>query len=286
MEAMAEPLELSVGTAVLSNFADGERQVAVRDKLAGETAVLVMSTGPPVDSNWICLALFCDACRRAGASRIVVVMPYMGYARGDRVSHPGEPAAARLVADLLQLSGATHLVVLDWHNPALVGCFLIPVVEVSAVELLARRFRGCARDCTVVAPDAGAVKRASAFAAFLRLPLAIALKRRPAPDEPKVIAIAGELSGRDVIVVDDLVSTGKTLAQVVTALRDAGARAVDLAATHAVMCPGAEGRLRAVEPRRLVVTDSLAFVPSAPWPVLDVVPVAGLLAPAVDRLLG
>lgn len=286
VESLARALDVPMGSAVLGQFADGERHVEIRDRLVGETAVLVVATGPPVDSQLMTLALLSDACRRAGARRIVAVMPYMGYARGDRLSQTGQPVAGRLVLDFLQSAGMAALVVVDWHNPALAGFTSLPVVEVSAMELLASRFRdGDSDPRVVVAPDAGGIQRASRFAAFLRCPLAIALKCRMAPDEPKLLALYGDVQGRRAIIVDDMISTGKTVIEVAERLREAGAVGLAVAASHAVMASGAEARLRGAELGRVVVTNSLPFQPSSPWSGWECVELTPLLAPAIRRLV-
>lgn len=282
--AVAREADLPAGQATVTGFPDGEREVRFHDSLWGQSAVLVASTGPPVDSNTMALALMADAARRAGARRIVAVVPYMGYSRGERLAEGGVPIAARLVADLLQAAGVTHLVALDLHNPAIAGFFTIPVLEVSAIERFADALRS-GRDQVVVAPDAGAAKRVSRLASLLGRPMAVAAKTREAPDRPRILQVCGEVAARDVLLCDDMISTGGTLEQVVRALRAQGARTIDVVATHAVMSDAAEDRLRSLDLRRLLVTDSLPYRPHRPWPALEVVSVAQVLARAVSACL-
>lgn len=284
VRAIARLADLPVGEVTIGGFPDGEREVRFHDSLWGQAAVLLVSTGPPVDSQTMTVAFLADAARRAGARRIVAVVPYMGYARSDRLAEWGSPIGARVVADLWQAAGVTHLVALDLHNPASVGFFTIPVLEVSALELFADALRPAERQA-IVAPDAGAAKRVSRLAAMLGRPMAVAAKTRRGPESPRILQVCGAVAGEDVVVLDDMISTGGTLEQVVAALRAEGAGAVDVAATHAVMSAGAEERLRGLGLRRLIVTDSLPYAPSRPWPELAVLSVAPLLARAVTACL-
>lgn len=285
--AVARTLSIEPGNATVGAHADTERHVAIRDDLYGRTAILLVSTGPPVDANTLALALLADAARRAGARAVVAVTPYLGYARGDRIAEPGDPVACRVVADLLQASGVTHLIAVDLHNPAITGFFHIPVVEISAVPLLASAFpRGSGR--VVVAPDAGAIGRARRLAALLECPIAVAVKRRTAAGAPRILDLLGDVAGREALVVDDMVSTGETVREVVLAIRERGGIAIDLAATHAVMVGEAERTLRTLEAsglRRVVFTDTLAYQPTSPWPALSILSVAPLLAEAVATVV-
>lgn len=281
--ALADELGFPLGRATIGSFADGECEVRLEEDVAGRALYLVGSTGPPVDSTLMAMAQLVDAARRAAARSITAVIPYMGYSRSDHMADPGTPIASRLVADLLQASGLDRLVALDLHSPAIAGFYSIPVIEGSAVDLLAASFERSDRR-VIVAPDSGATKRAGRFAARLGAPVAVALKHRPAPDAPKVLQVWGEVAGREALIVDDMISTGGTIEQVALRLRAGGAAAIDLAATHAVMARGAEARLRALGIRRMVVTDSLPFQLDAAWPSLEIIGVAPLLAELIRRL--
>ncbi|MBO9538983.1 ribose-phosphate pyrophosphokinase [bacterium] len=286
VEALAPATGFERGRAELGGFTDGERMVRLGEELAGLPVVLVGATSPPVDSRVLTLAFMADAARRAGAVRIVAVVPYFGYARGERLAHPGAPIPCRVVADLLQGSGITDLVTLDLHSPAIAGFFTVPVVEASALGLLASRFAGAsARRTVVVSPDAGGIKRASHVASLLGVPLGVALKQRLAPDSPRVLQLFGDIEGKEALVVDDMVTTGGTIQQVTAQLRQHGASAIDVAAVHPVMAGEAEGLLRSLGIRRFVVSDSIPFTPT-PWPGFEVVSSAPVLAEALARCLG
>lgn len=284
--ALADRLGLPVGSATIGAFEDGERNVRIHDRLAGRTAILVGSTGPPVDASLVALALLADAARRAGARDIVAVVPYFGYARGERLAGPGAAVPCRVAADILAGAGVRHLVTVDLHSPAIAGFFTIQVEEVSAVPLLADRFRGDLAEGTVaVAPDAGAIKRVSVFAERLGIPMAIATKQRTGPDTPRLIQLWGDVAGMEALILDDMVTTGNTILQVAQALSERGARGLSVAATHAVMTPGAEARLRALGLRRFVTTDTLPYHPATDWPAWEAISLAPLLARAIARCL-
>lgn len=280
LDSLASRLGLPRGEPVLGSFADGERSVRIPEDLAGRPVVLVGSTGPPVDSNLMTMALLADAARRAGARTVLAVIPYLGYSRSERLAEPGAPIGARVVADLLQGAGVSQLVTLDLHSPAIAGFFTIPVFEETAGALLAARYPEAHPDThVVVSPDAGGIKGAGHFASLLGLPLAVAVKHRLAPDLPRVMHLWGEVSGRVAILRDDMITTGGTLEQVGRLLLDRNVQALEVVATHAVMTPGARERLRGLGIRRLITTDSLPH-PDADWEVL---PIASLLAPRIAR---
>lgn len=270
------------GSATIGSFLDGERQVRIHDDVAGAPVVLVGSTGAPVDSNLMTMALLADAARRAGAHPILAVIPYFGYARSDHMVERGMPLGARVAADLLVGAGVDALVTLDLHNPAIPGFFRIPCDALSAAKLLATGFETANPEThVVVSPDAGGIKRASLFASLLGVPLAVAVKHRPAPDTPQVLHLWGDVRDRIAIIFDDMVSTGRTIETVGRLLSERRVRAIEVAATHAVMAPGAWNRLQAMGIARLVTTDSIPQ-PQADWEVISIAP---LLLPAISRSL-
>lgn len=281
---IADHLEVPLGEAVIDAFADGERHVELAEPLWGQGAVLVVSTSPPVDERLMTLALLADAAKRAGASPIVAVVPYFGYARSERLTRLGLPIAAHVAARLIEGAGVTHLVSADLHSPAIAGFFSIPVIDVAAWPLLLARWPA-GEGRVLVAPDAGGLKRVSEAAGKLGLGMAIAAKSRPRPDAPKVLHLWGEVAGREAIVLDDMITTAGTIARVGEILAERGATAIDVAATHAVMAPGAEAKLRALGVRRLVVTDTVPFAPDSPWQALEVVSLGQALAAAVAPCL-
>jgi ribose-phosphate pyrophosphokinase len=228
------------------------------------------------------LALIADAARGAGAARITAVVPYFGYARQDVRKSAGEPRSARVAARLLASAGVDRLVTLELHSPALESAFDFPVVQLEADEVLLPVVRGWGvADLAVVSPDAGGLKRAQRYAAALAAPLAVVAKTRPRADVAVALQVLGDVRGRACLIVDDMASTGGTIASAAQALLAAGAREVNALFVHAVMAPGAAERISAAPVRRIVATDSVS---AAPDPRIQIVPIAPLLARTLARL--
>jgi ribose-phosphate pyrophosphokinase len=286
-EAVAAQLGLHVGDRLLERFPDGETQVQVREDVRGADVYLVQPTGPPAGEHLLELLLLADACRRAGAARVTGVVPYFGYARQDRRTRAGEPLAARLVAQLMEAGALARVVAVDLHTPSIEGCFAVPLEHLSAVGLLAEAVRpGVGVEAVVVSPDLGAVKLAERYAALLHLPVAIVHKTRLSGTDVSVRGLAGEVRGRTPIVIDDMLSTGGTVAAAIGALLDAGAIPdVTVVVSHALLVGPAAERLAGLPIRRLVATDSVRLGTPAGLP-LERVSLAPLLADAVGRLHG
>lgn len=283
LEALSTELDIPRGKATIDSFPDGERQVRLRESVAGRTLILVGSTGPPVDSHLMTMALLADAARRGGSRDIIAVLPYFGYSRSERMADPGTPIGARLAADLLQASGIRQLITLDLHSSAIPGFFTIPLLEETATQLLAEAFMPAQPETrVVVSPDTGGIKRASRFATLLGVPLAVSVKHREVADAPKILHLWGDVAGREALLFDDMITTGGTLEAVGRLLWERDVKAIDVAATHAVMAPGARERLRSLGVRRLVTTDSIPHE-TPDWEVRSIAP---LLAPVIARSLG
>jgi ribose-phosphate pyrophosphokinase len=284
-EAVAARLGLGLGRCDLARFPDGELHVVVHDSVRGHDVYLLQPTSPPAEAHLLELLLLADACRRAGAARLTAVIPYFGYARQDRRASGREPVAARLVADLLRASGLERVVAVDLHTLTLEGVFSLALEHLSAVPLLVEAVRPwVAANGVVVAPDLGAVKLAERYARALELPIAVVHKTRVSGAEVTVRSLTGEVQGRVPLIVDDMISTGGTVAAASEALRAAGAQPpVTVAASHALLVGPAVERLRAAGVERLVVTDSVAL-PAAPGLPLQVVSLSPLLAEAIERL--
>jgi ribose-phosphate pyrophosphokinase len=278
-EALARELGVPVEPAEVTAFADGETRVHLRADVRDAEVVLVQPTCPPVNDRLMVLALLADAARAAGAARVTAVVPYFGYARQDVRGRVGDPRSAQVAARLMGMAGVDHVIALDLHSPALESAFPMPVTLLRAEELFLPRIqnRGLG-ECVVVTPDAGGLKRAQRYALALDAPLAVIAKERPRPDEAVSVHVLGDVRGRACLVVDDMASTGRTLAGAAEVLRQAGAREIHAAITHAVMAPGALDRIAEAQFVKVLTTDS---IPVAPDPRLEVVPVAPLLARAV-----
>jgi ribose-phosphate pyrophosphokinase len=278
-----EPVKTEVGA-----FADGEMKVRIAGDVRGTAVVIVQPTCPPVDEHLMTLALLADAARAAGAERVIAVVPYFGYARQDRRDRPGDPRSAQVAGKLLGAVGIDHLITLDLHSPALESALPMPATLLGAeTAFLPRLAQRKFKDLVVVSPDAGGLKRAQHYAAALKAGLAVVAKERPRPDVTATVQVLGDVRGRDCLIVDDLASTGRTLAGAAESLRKSGAREVHAAFTHAVMGPDASERLRSAGFSTLLATDSTPVSPpSSPWPGLEIVPVAPILAQAVRDACG
>ena len=284
--AIARYFETTLSAATIGSFRDGETRVVVQDDVHGADVFAIQPTSPPVNEHLMELLLLLDALRRAGADRCTAVIPYYGYARQERRTTPQEPISAKLVANLLTAAGADHIVTMDLSAEAIEGFFDLPVDHLHAIPLLARAFQGVdPRQTAIVAPDVGAVKRAEAFQRLVApgAPIAVVLKDRPRPDEVGPSALAGDVRGKHVILVDDMISTGGTLLHAASLALESGAISVSACAVHGVFAPGAIDALLASLIQRVVVTNP---IPVEPRERLEVVNVASLFAEAIDRIHG
>lgn len=262
--------------ARLAAFADGETRVKIDADVRGAHLGIVQPTPAPVGERFMTLALLADAARAAGAASVAALMPYFGFARQDVRGASGEPRSAQLAARLLAAAGIDRLVVLELHSPALESAFPMPVVQLRADDAALPLLRG--RGYAVVSPDAGGMKRAQRYAVALDAPLAAVAKQRTGTDVAVPLQVLGDVRGASCLLVDDMASTGRTLAGAAQALAAAGAAEVHAFFVHAVMAPGALERVRAAGVRRIVTTDSVRPVDE---PGVEVVPVAPLFAAAL-----
>ncbi len=284
-KAIAAYVGVELGQRELRRFPDGELRVEIQESVRGRDVYLIQPTSPPVEEHVMELLLLADACRRAGAAHVTAIVPYFGYARQDRRTTGREPVSAKLIADLFAAGGLQRVVALDAHTGALEGFFEIPLEHLSAVSLLAEAARPYAGpNSVVVAPDLGATKLAERYATRLQLPVAIVHKTRLSGVEVSVDRITGNVQGRAPLVVDDMISTGGTVAAAIEALVGAGcAPEITIVATHGLLVGPARQHLRVEAVQRLIVTDSVVVPRDVPAP-LQVVSVAPLLADAIRRL--
>ncbi|HEU4994580.1 MAG TPA: ribose-phosphate pyrophosphokinase [Gemmatimonadaceae bacterium] len=263
LAAMVErELDCRFAAAAIERFPDGEVSVRLDAPVRGQQVLLLAATAPPVNDHLVELLALADAARRADAARIVALVPYFGYARSDRRDGRRTPIMASLVAELAERAGIDHVVTVDVHTPAVEGFFRIPVDNLTAIPALAAalaaRAANAAGSAVIVAPDLGAVRLANRYATELELPVAVCHKRRLGGAEVSVARITGDVAGRGCIIVDDMISTGATIVESVRALNAAGALTqFTVAATHAVLVPGALERVADAGVRELFVTDSI-----------------------------
>ena len=283
---VAKTLGVEIAPRILERFPDGELHIEVQESVRGCDVYLIQVTCPPVDEHFFELFLLADACRRAGASHLTAVIPYFGYARQDRRAHGREPVSTRLVADLINASGLQRVVVVDCHARAVETAFGIPVEHVSAISILADAVRPSVRkDAVVVSPDLGAVKMAEQYAKLLNLSIAIIHKSRVSGAEVTVQRIVGDVRGRQILVVDDMITTGGTVEKAITALLEAGCSSSGLkvAASHGLFVGNAAERLGKLPIENIYVSDSVPKPEGLPLP-LQVSSLAPLLAETIQRL--
>ena len=285
---IAKELDLKVGNAEVSMFSDGEISVNIYETVRGSDVFIVQSTSNPVNDNLMELLIMIDAFKRASASRITAVMPYFGYARQDRKSKARDPISAKLVADLITAAGADRVLTMDLHAAQIQGFFDVPVDHMYGAPILtpyfARKTEPYHDNVTVVSPDLGSVARARAFAERLDVPLAIVDKRRPRANVSEVMNIIGEVEGRDVVIVDDMIDTAGTLCNAAGAIKARGAKSVTACATHGVLSGPAIGRIRDSALDEVVLLDTIALPPEKQIEKIKVLSVAPVLAEAVARI--
>ena len=269
---------------LVSAFADGESRVRIDADVQDADLYIVQPTSTPTNERLMTLALLAEAARAAGAGRVTAVVPYFGYARQDVRNSVGEPRSAQLAARILRCAGVDRIVALELHTPALESAFEMPLVHLRADELMLPAIRNLGLSgLTVVSPDAGGLKRAQRYAAALAAPLAVVAKTRPGADAAVALQVLGEVRGRACLIVDDMASTGGTVAGAARALLETGAAQVHALFVHAVMAPGALERICAASVRTIITTDS---VPSASDRRVHVVSIAPLIAQTLVRLAG
>jgi ribose-phosphate pyrophosphokinase len=284
-ESIARVVESALAECAIERFPDGEIHVDVREPVRGDDVYLVQPTGPPVAEHLLELLLLADACRRAGAARTTAIVPYFGYARQDRRCRTGEPLGGRLMAELTRAALVDRVVAVDLHTASLESAFGMPLEHVSAVPLLAAALTpSLSRDAVIVSPDLGAAKLAERYARLLERPVAIVHKRRVSGTEVRTHGVAGDVAGRQPIIVDDMLSTGGTVEAAVRAVLAAGAVApVTVVVTHLLLVGSARERLAALPIRRILATDTLP-PPAAGLLALESIGVGGLLGDVVRRL--
>ncbi len=282
---IAETLDVPLTDPRLRRFPDGEINVKIEDSMRGHDVFVIQPTSPPVDQHLMELFLILDALRRASAGRVTAVVPYYGYARKERKTQPREPISAKLIANFITLAGADRLLLFDLHAEAIEGFFDVPTDHLSPHRIFSEYLRSLdLKHLTIVAPDAGGGRRAEAVANDLGAPIAFGYKRRADEQSVEVIAISGDVEGRDCVVVEDIITTGGTVAKLASALRQQGANRVLIAATHAVLTGDAVERLRKADVEEVIVTDTVPIPPEKMGPPLKVLSVAPLLAEAIIRV--
>jgi ribose-phosphate pyrophosphokinase len=283
-EAVAREMGLTLCDSHVGRFPDGEIDIKINDDVRGSDCFVLQPLAPPVNENWVELLLLLDCLKRASAGRVTAVMPYYGYARKDRKDEGRVPITAKLCANLLAKAGADRVLTVDLHAAQIQGFFDMPVDHLYSAPVLARHFREQRlTDLTVVAPDVGSSKMARGYAARLGGELAIVDKRRLSAEETQIGAVIGDVKDRNVLLIDDMISTAGSITQAARVCHEHGALSVRIAATHGVLCGPARERLRGAPVEEIVLTDTIP-IDGTGLPNLTVLPIAPLLAEAIMRV--
>lgn len=284
-KAISEHMGVPLCDASVGRFPDGEIDIKIHDDVRGKDCFVLQPTCPPVNENWVELLLLIDCLRRASADRITAVMPYYGYARKDRKDEGRVPISAKVVANSLTGAGADRVLCLDMHAPQIQGFFDVPVDHLYAKPVMLKAIRQLqVVDPVIVTPDVGGTKMARSYARALGVEdLAIVDKSRKSGSEITVHNVIGEVDGRNVILVDDMISTGGSISEAAKILRTRGAKRIVLCVSHAVFCGPAVERLDSCPADVILVTDSIPRRGASPRQ-LSVVSIAPLIGNAIANI--
>jgi len=275
-------LDVPLAKADIKRFSDGEISVQISESVRGRDVFIIQSTGAPSNDNLMELLIMTDALRRSSASSITAVVPYFGYARQDRKAAPRVPITAKLVADMIETAGVDRVVTMDLHAGQIQGFFDIPVDNLYGSIAFENYIKSKnLKNPIIASPDIGGVARARYFAARLGLDMVIVDKRREKANVAEVMNIIGDVEGKDVIMIDDMVDTAGTMVKAATALKNKGATSVMACATHAVLSGKAYDNIENGELDELMVTNTLVSRESEKVSVLSVAP---LFAEVIRRV--
>ncbi|MEE9543904.1 MAG: ribose-phosphate pyrophosphokinase [Thermodesulfobacteriota bacterium] len=284
-EELCNHLGITLGQSEVKVFSDGEIYVDIQESVRGEEVYVVQSTCTPCNHNLMELLVMLDAFKRASARSVTAVIPYYGYARQDRKVAPRTPITAKLVADLIEVAGATRVVCVDLHAGQIQGFFNVPVDNLYANPVMLKYIEDkLDSDVVIVSPDAGGVERARAFAKRLKTSLAIIDKRRPKSNVSEVMHLIGDVEGKTALILDDMVDTAGTLTQAAKALMEHGAKQVYACCTHAVLSGPAMERIESSPLKELVVTNTILEREDTISSKKVVLSVGELLGEAVKRI--
>ena len=282
---IADQMGLPLGKCEVGTFSDGEIAVSIKETVRGSDVFIIQSTNAPVNNNLMELLIMIDAMKRASAGRITAVMPYYGYARQDRKSKSRDPITAKLVADLITAAGADRVLTMDLHAAQIQGFFDIPLDHLVGMPILARMFETREiDDLVVVSPDLGSVTRARNFASYLDAPIAIIDKRRPKANVSEIMNIIGDIEGKNVVIIDDIIDTAGTLCNAANALKERGAKSVRACATHGVLSGPAIQRIEESALEEIILLDTIQLPEEKQIEKIKVTTVATVFADAIRRI--
>ena len=278
---MGRPL----GKATVNKFSDGEISISIGETVRGVDCYIVQSTCNPVNDNLMELLIMIDAMKRASAGRVTAVIPYYGYARQDRKAKARDPITAKLVANILVAAGADRVLTMDLHAAQIQGYFDIPVDHLVGLPILVNYFKKKDIDnLVIVSPDHGSVKRTRSMAEALNCPIAIVDKRRPEPNKSEIMNIIGDISGKNCILIDDMIDTAGTIVNAANAIKKMGAKSVYACATHAVLSGPAISRIEESAIEEIVLLNTLPIPDEKRIEKMTTLSVAPLFAEAMTRI--
>ena len=286
-EKIAEKLMIPIGKSTVRKFSDGETGVTIEETVRGNDVFLILSTNNPCNDNLMELLIMVDAFKRASAGRITAVMPYYGYARQDRKVQARDPITAKLVADLITTAGADRVLTMDLHAAQIQGFFNIPVDHLLGIPVLAAYYKKKEFDkekTVVVSPDLGSVARTRKFAEKLDLPLGIVDKRRPEANKAEVMNVIGDVKGKTVIMLDDMVDTAGTIVKAAEALKKLGAVEIYVCATHPILSGSATENIKHSPITEFVFTDTIPIPEEKMADNIKVLSIANIFAQAIERI--
>ena len=283
---IAKCMNVELGKCLINRFADGETQVEIEETVRGHHIFVVQPTHTPVNENLMELLVMVDALKRASAKTINLIVPYYGYSRQDRKARARQPITAKLVANLIEVAGATRMMTMDLHASQIQGFFDIPIDDFRALPTMAKYFiEKNLADIVVVTPDHGGATRARRLAEYLGAPIAIIDKRRPRPNVAEVMGLIGDVEGKNAIIIDDMIDTAGTLQTAANALAERGAKAVYAACTHPILSGPAVERVETSALVELVTTNTICLPPEKKSAKIKQLCIGYLLAEGIKHIL-
>ena len=283
---IVDHLGLKLGDVTIRTFADGELWVKFEENIRGKDVFIIQSTNGPAE-NLIELFLLIDAAVRASAQRVTAVIPYFGYGRQDRKDQPRVPISSRVMVDILTATGADRIISMDLHSTQIQGFASIPFDHIYSRMVLLDKLKSLdlnPEECTVLSPDVGSAAMGQSYAKRLGFHFALIDKRRYAPNKAEVSHLIGDLKGKDVLIIDDMIDTAGTTVSASKAAVDEGANSVIAVATHGVLSGPAIERLKSAPINKIIITDTIAVSDDKKIPKVDIVSVADVFSEAIKRI--
>jgi len=285
-QGIGDVLGMDLGDVTIRTFADGELWVKYEENIRGQDVFIIQSTNEPAD-NLIELFLLMDAAVRASAQRVTAVIPYFGYGRQDRKDQPRVPISSRVMVDVITTTGADRIISMDLHSTQIQGFASIPFDHLYSRMVLMDTLRKLdfnPDNCTVLAPDVGSAAMGQSYARSLGVHFALIDKRRYAPNKAEVSHLIGDLEGKDVLIIDDMIDTAGTTVSAAQAAMDKGAKSVIAVATHGVLSDPAIDRLKEAPIIELIITDTISLKKEKQLPKMKIVSVANVFGEAIKRI--